>query len=189
MTAIVKGKITRQDWVFVGVVVLAAALIFVGFYFLGYLRMQASITEKIAELNKTKKELEDAKKLNAGIEQLRKEAREMNRLVDLFEKRLPEQKEIPDLLRRFERLGGELGLRVQLFSLPQRKSGNIDVIPYKAVVFGQFHEIVTFVNLLERDERYFKISDIDIGPESQGVSQATFVLSTFTFTSEPEKKE
>lgn len=191
MAMMLKGKITRQDWAFVGVVLGITVLLFVGFYILGYSRVQKEIKARKAEFAKVDKELRHARELNAGIEKLRTEAQEMNQLVDVFQKRLPEEREIPALLSRFEKLGNEMGLRVQLSSLPTRKAPNSDmeVIPYKAVTDGQFHQIATFINMLERDERYLKVSDLDVDEEKEGVSQATFVLSTFRFVNEPEVKE
>jgi Tfp pilus assembly protein PilO len=185
---IVSGKITKQDWIFVGIVLLLTSLLFIGFYFLGYRKMQDEIQARTDVLNTTRQELKQARALEAGIEALRTESKEMAHLVEVFEKRLPEEREIPALLGRFERLGGEIGLRVQLSSLPTSKSGNMEVIPYKAVAVGQFHQVATFINMLERDERYLKVTDVDIGEETDSVSQATFVLSTFRFISEPEAK-
>ena len=186
MMDMMRGKVTRQDWVFVGIVLLLAALLFVGFYFQGYRKIQDTIALRNDELKEVQQELKKAQELDAGIEALREEAREMSHLVDIFEKRLPEEREIPALLGRFERLGADIGLRVQLSSLPTE---NMEVIPYRAVAVGQFHQITTFINMLERDERYLKVTDLDIGEEASGISQATFVLSTFRFISEPEAKE
>lgn len=186
MSDTTRRRVTRRDWVFVGVVLLLTAALFTGYYFLGYRKIQNDITVANNQLKVTQDELRHARELDAGIEALRSEAKEMGHLVEVFEKRLPEEREIPELLGRFERLGGEIGLRVQLSSLPTRTSGNMEVIPYKAVAFGQFHQIATFINMLERDERYLKVTDLDIAEEVEGVSQATFVLSTFRFISEPE---
>lgn len=189
MIQVLSGRITRQDWAFVGIVLTITALFFVGFYFLGYRTMQDTIGQRTEALENTRAELKKARQLVEGIEELREEAREMERLVEVFEKRLPEEREIPALLSRFELLGGEIGLRVQLSSLQTRKIRNTEIIPYKVVAFGQFHQIITFINMLERDERYLKVTDLDIGEENNGVSQATFVLSTFRFISEPDAKE
>jgi Tfp pilus assembly protein PilO len=183
-----KGKITRHDWAFVGIVLGVTALLFVAFYFFGFSKLKNEIKAGEAELAKVTKELKDAHDLTDGIEELRLEAQEMNHLVDTFEDRLPEERQIPALLARFEKLGNEMGLRVQLSSMPTRKTLNSDmeVIPYKAITDGQFHQIVSFINMLERDERYLKISDLDVEEEVEGISKATFVLSTFRFLNEPE---
>ena len=191
MAVLAKGKITRQDWAFVGITLGVTALLFVAFYLFGYTKLQNRIKAQEAEAVRISKELKEAHALTDGIEDLRKEAQEMNHLVESFEDRLPEERKIPALLARFEKLGYEMGLRVQLSSLPTRKTLNNDmeVIPYKAITDGQFHQIVSFINMLERDERYLKISDLDIYEEIEGISKATFVLSTFRFLNEPEIKE
>lgn len=181
MMDIMKGKVTKQDWLFVGAVAAAAALLFVIFYFAGYMRYRGLIEASQEQLTAVTQELEKAQEINNAIDALRAEAEKMNTLVDEFEKRLPDEREMPALLSRFERLGGEIGLRVQLVTLPPRMRPRMEIIPYRVTATGQFHQIVTFVNMLERDERYLKISDIDIGEERAGVSQATFVLSTFRF--------
>lgn len=188
MSIIAKGKITRQDWAFVGIVLGLTGLLFVAFYFFGYTKLQNEIKAGESEYTRLTKELKEAHELTDGIEELRLEAQEMNHLVEAFEDRLPEERKIPALLARFEKLGNEMGLRVQLSSMPTRKTLNSDmeVIPYKAITEGQFHQIVSFINMLERDERYLKISDLDMDEEIEGISKATFVLSTFRFLNEPE---
>ncbi len=116
-----------------------------------------------------------------NLEALRKESEKMVKLVDLFEQRLPEQREIPNLLQKFERRGDDLGLRVGLVALPVTSDARKETIPYEVTALGSFHQIVSFINLLERDERYLKVSDLDIQEEEAGISEATFILSTFRF--------
>jgi Tfp pilus assembly protein PilO len=61
-----------------------------------------------------------------------------------------------------------------------------ETIPYKVTARGTFHQIVSFINRLERDDRYLAISDLDIKEEQAGVSEATFTLSTFRFLKSSE---
>lgn len=181
MLDILKGTVTRQDWLFVGLVLVIAAVLVVGFYFVVHNQQQRAIQGKLGDLSAITNELQEARTIKANIDDLREESQKMERLVGVFERRLPDEREIPLLLSRFEQLGDALGLRVQLASLPTRITERVEVIPYRVTAFGQFHQIVSFVNLLERDERYLKISDVDIDEEQDGVSQAVFVLSTFRF--------
>ena len=184
MMELFKGKVTLQDWIFVGVVLAVTAGLFIAFFFLVYTSKKVEIANQAEKYDKITEELLAAQKIDANIAALQEEADEMSNLVNLFEQRLPEEREIPGLLRGIEREAGELGLRVQLQSEPTRTEGNIEVIPYEVTAFGRFHEIMTFINLLERDERYFKISEIDIGEEEEGISETVFVLSTFRFIQE-----
>jgi Tfp pilus assembly protein PilO len=52
--------------------------------------------------------------------------------------------------------------------------------------FGDFHQIVGFINRIERYERYLKISDLIINEQKQGVSEAQFKLSTYRFLQKTE---
>jgi Tfp pilus assembly protein PilO len=176
-----KGKVTLQDWIFVGVVLAVTVGLFVAFFFLVYTGKRVTIAARAEEYNKVSEELKAAQKIDANIDALQEEADKMNNLVSLFEKRLPERREIPSLLKGIETQAADFGLRVEMSTLPPRVEANIEVIPYKVVAIGKFHDVVTFINMLERDQRYFKISDIDIGEEENGVSQTQFVLSTFRF--------
>ncbi len=176
-----KGKVTLQDWIFVGVVLAVTVGLFVGFFFLVYTGKRVTIAARAEEYKTISEELKAAQKIDANIDALQEEADKMNNLVTLFEQRLPEKMEIPSLLRGIETQAADLGLRVELSSQPTRKEANIEVIPYKVMAIGKFHDVVTFINMLERSQRYFKISDIDIGEEENGVSQTQFILSTFRF--------
>ncbi|MCK5861422.1 MAG: type 4a pilus biogenesis protein PilO [Candidatus Hydrogenedentes bacterium] len=184
MMDMLKGKITLQDWIFVGSVLAVTAGLFVAFFFLVYAGQQLAVADRTKAYDSVTAELLKAQEIDANIDALRENAEKMNDLVSLFEQRLPEKREIPALLRGIERRAKELGLRMQLSSESTRRQANIEVIPYEVTAVGKFHEIITFINMLERDERYFKISEIDIGEEEEGVSEVVFVLSTFRFIQE-----
>ena len=186
MLDILTGKVTAKDWMFVGCVLALTPVVAVAFYVLIIGHQKQKVEARRQELASVKKELGEARKIEENIDGLRKESEDMERLVDIFQKRLPSEREIPNLLRRFETIGGELGLKVQLASLPSRKESRTETIPYKVTATGEFHQIVGFINLLERDERYLKVSDLDIGEQEAGVSVATFVLSTFRFIEQEE---
>lgn len=176
-----KGTVTPKDILFVAVVLSIAGLLCVGFYFGLYTKQQAVLLEVNAEREVVQKDLREAREIAANIDALRDEATKMEQLVELFEKRLPDEREIPMLLRRFEGLGQRAGLRVQLSQMPTSADATKETIPYKVTAEGTFHQILHFINLLERDERYLKVSDLDIGEEKASASRATFTLSTFRF--------
>ena len=189
MLDLLQGKITKKDWVFVGGVIAVAVVLAALYFGLAHRFFEQKAEAERKRIADIQKELDEAKKIAANITQLREEATQMRKLVEGFRQRLPEEREIPTLLNRIELLGAELGLRVQLSTLPTKVDRKIEVIPYKVTAIGQFHPIVTFVNMLERDKRYFKLSDIDIGEEKEGVSTATFTLSTFRFIAESKSED
>lgn len=189
MLDLLQGKITKKDWIFVGGMIAVTVVLAALYFGLVYRYFEQKVEAERKQIADIQKELDEAKKISANITQLREDAAQMRKLVEGFRQRLPEEREIPTLLNRIEMLGAELGLRVQLSTLPTKVDRKIEVIPYKVTAIGQFHPIVTFINMLERDKRYFKLSDIDIGEEKEGVSTATFTLSTFRFIAESSSED
>lgn len=181
MIEFLRGTVTPKDWAFVAIVMTVAGLLCVLYFFLFHKPGAEEMERMVEDLSELRADLERARETNANIDALREEATKMETLVDLFEQRLPERREIPSLLAKFEGLGDDIGLRVELTQMPTSMDASKETIPYRARVRGNFHQITTFINLLERDERYLTITDIDIGQEVDGVSEANFILSTFRF--------
>jgi Tfp pilus assembly protein PilO len=184
-----KGTVTPKDWGFVAAVLAVAGLLGVGFYFGIYQKQQVSYAVVLDERSKAQAELDEAIQIREKFDKFKEEAQKAERLVQSFEERLPEEREIPKLLEQFEAKANELGLSVELTQLPTREDPNKETIPYEIVARGGFHDIVQFINLLERDKRYLKVSDLDIGEEIAGISEASFTLSTFRFIqTDPESE-
>ncbi len=176
-----RGKVTPIDWAIVASIVVVTLLLFSGFYLIIYGGQEKKRDALQEELTEIRTQLKLAYDTKANSEMLQNEFDKLKTLVELFQHRLPDEREIPSLLRKFEGLGDSIGLRVELSALPSIRDANKETIPYRVKARGNFHQIASFINMLERDERYLKVSDVDIGEEESGISEATFTLSTFRF--------
>ena len=176
-----KGTVTPKDWAFVAVVLGITGLLCVGFYFGVHQKQQVKLVHAREELKKSEEALKEAVQINNDFPKFSAQAKIAEDLVKVFEERLPEEREIPKLIEQFEDKATELGLSVELAQLPTKTDPNKETIPYEIVARGGFHDIVQFINLLERDRRYLKVSNLNIGEEEAGISEASFYLSTFRF--------
>ncbi len=182
MIGFLKGTVTPKDWMFVGVVLGLTALLCAVFYFLVYQPELQRLDQTRKELADAQTELANRKKLAANIDVLRADTAKIRELVSDFEERLPSEREIATLLTQFEDIAGDVGgLDVQMRAQMARPEGAKLTIPYRIVVRGSFHDIAEFINRLERFKRYLKVSELQVGPEKDGVSEAEFTLSTYTF--------
>lgn len=182
MIGFLKGTVTPKDWMFVGVILGLTALLCAVFYFLVYQPELQRLDQTRKELADAQTELANRKQLAANIDALRADTAQIRELVSDFEERLPSEREIATLLTQFEDIAGDVGgLDVQMRAQIARPEGAKLTIPYRIVVRGSFHDITEFINRLERFKRYLKVSELQVGPEKDGVSEAEFTLSTYTF--------
>jgi Tfp pilus assembly protein PilO len=181
MTEFLKGSITPRDWLASGGVLGFTVVLCAAFVFLVHDPLKTKLAEMAAEDQQVQADLRVAKQAEQNIGALRGEAAKMNELVTQFEERLPESREIPTLLKQFEGFAGEIGLRVELSQMPRITDAHKETIPYTVVARGNFHQIIGFINRLERFQRYLKVSDLSIGKEEEGIAHASFTLSTYRF--------
>lgn len=176
-----KGTITAKDWTAVGIILGIALILAVLFVTVVHKNQQKTIESIVAEDEVVKADLAKAREKERDIVALREEAGKTQELVTNFERRLPLGREIPLLVKQFEGLAAEVSLNIVLTPLPPAKDARKETIPYSVIAKGNFHQIASFINRLERFERYLKVSDLKISKEEEGVCEAKFTLSTYRF--------
>ena len=182
MKDFLSGTVTPTDWAAAAGIIGLAAAIVAAFWFLVHEGQQ----EKIAVLRANDAiivtDLKLAQQLDSQIEKLREETAKVEGLVLEFEERLPSTREIPTLLKEFEGMASSDNLDVELSPLGRTSDQRKEIIPYRIVARGSFHQVASFLNRLERFKRYLKVSDLAITRESNGLlTTATFTLNTYRF--------
>lgn len=176
-----RKTITPGDWGIVGAILGVTLAVGVVFY-VGIYGAQLQTREQVdADIRSTLADLTTAREKQATIDKLRQEMDKTQALVNAFEDRLPSRRELTTLVAEFEELANEINLRVQVTPLEAQRDERKVTIPYRVNAFGNFHQIASFINRLERYERYLKISDLSISEEEHGVSEAEFIMSTYRF--------
>lgn len=181
-----KGTVTPKDWAFVGAVLFIT--LFLGAVFVLFVRagQEARLEALAQDIEELEANVAHARETRDNIEDLREETAQIQALVDEFERRLPARREIPQLMGEFEALARDVGVDVELAQLSRVRDVRKETIPYTVTAYGDFHQIVNFINRLERFERYLKISELDISEQLQGICEAEFTLSTYRFLESPQ---
>ena len=106
---------------------------------------------------------------------------------------LPEEKEIPELLKQVSNLGRESGLEVLLFR--QKAEAFRDLyaeVPVEMSVRGGYHQIALFFDKVRHLDRIVNISDTNMkNPQlvgGQAQVDATFAATTYLFLNEEERE-
>lgn len=186
MTEFLKGKVLPIDWAINGAIVGITVALAAAFVFAVILPTRASIQETEDSTATVALDIKKAERLSAEHEALEAESKGVQDLVRIFEERLPAEEEISALVETCEQLASEVGCTVKLAGLPRISDQHKDTIPYQVRAGGNFHQIATFINRLEKYKRFLKVSDLKIGPQQEGISEAQFTLSTYRFIESPE---
>lgn len=181
MMDFLKGTVTPKDWAATAGILSVTAGIVVAFFFLVHQGQREEIGLIKADDLQVFTDLTEARRINGEIGQLREETSKIQQLVSDFEERLPSTREISMLLKEFENMAAEEDIDVELSPLARSQDKNKETIPYNIVARGSYHQVASFINRLERFKRYLKISDLNIGPQEDGVAEAQFTLNTYRF--------
>ena len=172
-----------------GVVFLLLAVLYWYFF---YQPVVAQIEEKLnrqseleAEQTKLKSTLKDRKKLSEDIAEIEARFKEATT-------QLPEEKEIPELLRQVSNLGRDSGLEITLFRQQAETLQDLHAeVPVEMAVRGGYHQIALFFEKVRHLDRIVNISDIGIkNPQMvDGRLQvdASFFATTYRFLTEEER--
>lgn len=144
---------------------------------------QSELEAEFAQLNKA---LKDPKKLREDIveaEALFKEAT----------KQLPEEKEIPELLRQVSNHGRDSGLEITLFRQQAETLHDLHAeVPVEMAVRGGYHQIALFFEKVRHLDRIVNVSDIAMkNPQmTDGRLQvdSSFFATTYRFLNEEEQE-
>ncbi len=123
----------------------------------------------------------------------RERVRELGAQLLLAEARLPDQKEIPDLLSTVSSAGRESGLEILLFrQKAERFQDFYAEVPVEVLVRGNYHQVATFFDRVGKLDRIVNVADISMKtPNSEcGTMIVDTACSavTFRFLDEAERE-
>jgi type IV pilus assembly protein PilO len=187
-----KDRKTQQVLIVIAVSVLGAAL-YIYFVFVPQIMR---VTSLIGRLGKMKTELSSAKSTITGMDELKKKMKEYNEKVELYEKKLPEEQEIPSLLENLSGMAKDANITITSImpSLQSSKAdgahkqGNIyKEIPIVITAKSGYHELGYFLSKLENADRFMKVVDIGIKANKALPKKHDIELMVCTYVLLPER--
>ena len=154
-------------------------------------------SQEIAEMRYTIQELEaertQLRKTLASRKHIEAESRTVEAAFNTAQTQLPEQKEIPELLRQVSRLGQDAGLEVLLFrQQPEQIRDLYTEVPVQMSVRGKYHDIALFFDQVGRLDRIVNVADVSMTEPrlagNQVAVDASFSATTYRFLSAAERE-
>jgi len=177
----------HRNMIFAGVFVLLS----IAFYFVIYLPMNEEIDRISNEINSLQSRLAAARVQIRKMNEVEAGLKDVEERFQAALALLPEQREIPSLLKNITITGRGAGLDFVLFSpQPEEFKEFYIEIPVAIEVHGNFNEVLTFFDEVGRMERIVTVSDVNIVPEKPLSTRLKTVCKaiTYRFKSEADEK-
>ncbi len=185
------GTIPKRQLAIFGAVI--AAMIVVGYVMLVVWPKQEEIARLSAESRKLGTEVEEKRKVALQLPQIEREVQAMDLQLKEVLVKLPEEKEIPNLLTQVSTLGQQAGLDLSAF-----RPGKIEPrdfyseVPINLRAEGTYHTLGTFFDRLSKLPRIvtvgeFKISPLTAKKPGDKTIAADFGVVTYTYGGAPAK--
>jgi type IV pilus assembly protein PilO len=187
---------TIRDWPIaqkIGAAVGLVVLVFTLDWLYLYSPKGEQLAQMHADLETQQQTLEEKRvKVNARAEE-EKRIRDLQADVKRAEARLPEGREIADLLSNIAASARAVGLDLTLFrQKPEAYSEFYADVPVQMEMRGTYHELAAFMDRVKRLDRIVNVGDITLRkPRVEGdvvLLDASCTATTFRFLDEQERK-
>lgn len=136
----------------------------------------------------------DRKTTEAGqMPDRKKEVEDLDKQLKQAITRLPDEKEIPELLSSISNLGRDSGLDILVFrQKPEQYQEFYAEVPVEMQVRGTYHQVASFFDAVGKLDRIVNVSDIGMKDpkivDGDLLLQSSAQVTTFRFLSEPERQ-
>jgi len=171
----------------------AAVLIVLLYTFLLYSPRSREVAAKQERVHSLEAERAKLRALLSDPNKAKAEKTEVEGHFNQVKAQLPEQKEIPELLRQVSNLGRDSGLDVLLFRQKPETFQELSAeVPVEMAVRGGYHQVALFFDQVRHLDRIVNIADTSM-KNSQMVNgqiqiEASFSATTYRFLSEEERE-
>jgi type IV pilus assembly protein PilO len=168
-------------------------LVLIGYYFL----VVSPRTTRTAQLETHIDEMlqeRDRKTFEAAqMPERQKEVDQLDKQLKLALTRLPDEKEIPELLSSISNLGRDSGLEILVFrQMPEGYQEFYAEVPVDMQVRGGYHQVAQFLDRVGKLDRIVNVSNIVVKSpkvvDENLMLDASSRVTTFRFLSEPERQ-
>ena len=156
-----KIKMPIRVLILVGTIVILAGV----FVWFGYLPLKADIKKSNLQIDKLEKQLNQARLKAKHLKEFEAEYAQVDAQFKEALKLLPNEREIPSLLKTITQLGSESQLEFRLFS-PQAETekGFYLEIPVSIEVSGNYHNVAIFFDRVGQMDRIVNILNVAMKP-------------------------
>lgn len=170
------------------------------YFYLFFIPLQNDVRVLRTELDKLMKELNEGRMITRDLEKFKGQVEKLNAELTSALTQLPNEKEIPEILKSISRLGKESNLEFTLFKpKPEEPQQFYARVPIDLVVVGSYHNTGLFFDKIGKLPRIINVVDFNMtrakevkGRETDIVIKTSCLITTYRFMerkSEEKKSE
>lgn len=159
-------------------------ILYMSFMFLPQVANDVSLVGKTVKM---RGDLRTARLLIAEKKMLKRKDMEYNEKIEAYEKKLPAQQEIPDLLENLSKMARNaditiIGITPVVLKVQKERKGQVyKEIPILITAKSGYHELGHFLSNLENADRFMKISNINIKTNPAAPKKHDVELMVYTY--------
>jgi type IV pilus assembly protein PilO len=178
--------------------ILAGIIFLIGciFFTLIYNPKRSELSKTIDQVNKIRAEVQQKRKAAKDLEKYRAEVAQLGAELKRALSQLPDEKEIPSLLKSITEIAKKTGLETTFFKQETNVRKNYySEIPVTIKVIGDYHNVAYFLYQVGSMPRILQFSKLNMTgikkDEARATLEASLTATTYKFEPEPlpEKKE
>jgi type IV pilus assembly protein PilO len=198
MDSMLKLPTSKKVFILVVILVVIAGLYLYVFFLPG--RNELNTTR--IELSRLTKELNESKAITRELQNFKEQIAKLNEELKTALTQLPNEKEIPEILKNISSLGKESNLEFTLFRpKPEEPQQFYAKVPIELVVLGNYHNIGIFFDKVSKLPRIINVVDFNMTrakdvkgkiAETENLVRTSCMINTYRFIekkSEEKKSE
>jgi type IV pilus assembly protein PilO len=158
-------------------------------YFFVFAKMNIKAQSLRSDIASKQKAMDDLKQATAGISDVEHKITELQQAIDFFEKKLPAEREVEDILKEISPMAEQNNLTIKTVK-PQKtdRGPNYSEEPIQITLSGDFNGYYAFLLQLEKLPRITRVSQMHLEKinERDGEMTAQLTLSIF-FEPDPQQ--
>ncbi|HMK52805.1 MAG TPA: type 4a pilus biogenesis protein PilO [Thermodesulfobacteriota bacterium] len=177
MDSVLKLSTSKKILILAAILCLMAGL----YLYFFFMPLQDELTVANAELGRLRKELTVSKDIARDLEKFKAQVAKLNEELKNALTQLPNEKEIPEILKNISSLGKEANLEFTLFrpkpEVPQQFYAQV---PIELVALGGYHNVGTFFDRVSKLPRIINVVDFNMtrAKDTKGKSENEIVVRT-----------
>jgi type IV pilus assembly protein PilO len=176
---------SKKILILIGILCVIAGI----YFYLFFIPMQDDMRVLKTELDKLMKELNEGKMITRDLEKFKGQVERLNVELTNALTQLPNEKEIPEILKSISRLGKESNLEFFLFKpKPEEPQQFYAKVPIDLVVVGSYHNTGLFFDKIGKLPRIINVLDFNMtrakevkGRETDIVIRTSCLITTYRF--------